>query len=536
MFVRWSNYLLPTRKEAPAEARPPLGLMIRAGLVRRTGPGSVCFLPLGRRVLEKIARIVREELEAIGALEIGLPPPGPRPTREEALEDIPEESGIRAVLPLVAGEINSWRDLPLVLHHIGSGPRGFPLHEAFGFYGDGESFEESHRKMLRTYHRIFARCGLTPRAVETPNETSDEGASLALVVPGSTGEEEIAVCTSCGYAADRRLTRTEPPPPPPGHERTLELVETPEVRTVEGLVRFLGVSPAQVVKTFLYVGRNGPMAVLLRGDHELEEAKLRRALRDPTLRRVDDPDEARKIAGASFGFLGPVGLSVPIWADEAVREVPAAVVGGNREGYHYVGARAGRDFRVEGYLDLRRVREGDPCGRCGAPLLIKRGIKVAELLGKGATEATYLDRDGQAKPVLMGWYSFRLGRLLEAMVERHRDDAGIIWPVEIAPFHVVITVLRPEISELMGLAEGVASALGSSGFDVLLDDRDRSPGEKFHDAKLIGIPVMLVVGPKAAKRGEVEAERRWDGARTSFPAEPGCVVQGVRELLRRERG
>ncbi len=553
MFVRWSKYLLPTRKDAPTEAHPPLRLMLQAGLIRRLGPGIYGFLPLASRALERIEGIVGEEVEAIGALRIGLPhlqptggPPGSTPggfrlTDAKGREFVLGPSGARAAVSLVAGDINSWRDLPVVLYRFGHGyrdaaghwAREFPLHEAFSFCADQESLEETYRHMARAYSRVLARCGLAPKAVKVPDEAPGEESSLALVVLGDKGEEEIAVCASCGYAADRRLARAKPPAPPPGEERALELVETPGVRTVEGLVGFLGVSPDQVVKTFLYVGKKGALAALVRGDHELEEEKLRRAIGDHDMRRVDHPDEAREIAGAPFGYLGPIGLSVPIWADEAVRDIPAAVVGANREGYHYVGAKADRDFKVEGYLDLRRVREGDLCGQCGAPLRIKNGIKVAELY-TGAAGTTFSDRDGRTKPVLLGRYTLELHRILEAVVERHHDDAGIIWPVEIAPLHVAVVVLRPDVLEQMEFAERTASALANSSLEVLLDDRDRSPGEKFHDAKLIGAPVMLVVGPRALKRGEVEAERRWDGARASFPAEPAAVVEGVRELLRAE--
>jgi len=547
---------LPTRKDAPAEASPRLRLMLRAGLIRRLEPGLYGFLPLGCRALEKIERIVREEMTELGALEIRLPRLRPA-ARGNGLASkdlhLTDGKGRRfglgsshasAAISLIGGDVNSWRDLPLLFccegsgyrDTVGSWAREFPLYEAFGFFADQGSREETHRYMLRAYSRVLARCGLGFRTAEVPNEASEDGSSLAVVVFEEKGDEEIAWCTSCGYAASRCLADVGSPGPPPGTEKALELVETPGVRTVEGLVEFLGVSPAQVVKTFLYVGKRGTVGVLVRGDHELEEEKLRRALGDRSLRRVDDPDEAQAIAGAPFGFLGPVGLSVPIWADKAVRDIPAAVVGGNREGYHYVGAKAGRDFRVEGFLDLRRVREGDPCGRCGAPLRIRKGIRVAELLRIGAAGLTFSDRDGRVKPVLAGQYSLELHRLLEAVVEKHHDDFGIVWPVEIAPFHVVIAVLRPDVPEQIRVAERMASALGASGLDVLLDDRDRSPGEKFHDAKLIGAPVMLVVGHRALKRGEIEAERRWDGARASFPAEPTEVLHGVWGLLRAERG
>ncbi len=571
MYIRWSRYLLPTWKEEPAEAEiPSHRLMLRAGLIRKVASGIYEFLPFGYRALKKVERIVREEMDAIGALEMKLPVLQPEELwrRTGRWEDFGPEmfkltdrkgqgfalgpTHEEIITELAAREISSWRDLPLVLYQIGEKyrdeirprfgvmrAREFLMKDAYSFHGTWDSLEETYRDMYTAYSRTFTRCGLEFVVVEAPTGVMGGNVSHEFMVIAETGEDEVALCLACGYAANRQVAHTKPPDPPPGEERPLELVATPNVRTVEELVEFLGVSPAQIVKTFLYVGRKGPMAVLVRGDQELEETKLLQALGDPTLRRVDDPDEAERISGAPFGFLGPIGLGIPVWADEAVRDIPAAVVGGNREGYHYVGAKPGRDFRVERYLDIHRVEEGDPCGRCGAPLRIKRGIEVGQIFQLGtkyseALGATFLDRDGSEKPLIMGCYGIGVSRILGAVIEQHHDEAGIIWPLEIAPFQVLIAVLRPDVPEQMGLGERLAEALDRAGLEVLLDDRDRSPGEKFHDAKLIGIPLLLVVGPRALKQGEVEAERRRDGEKFRFPADPAAVARGVRDALRAE--
>lgn len=567
MYIRWSKYLLPTWKKTPAEAEVSSHqLMLRAGLIRRVIPGIYGFLPFGYRALRKVERIVREEMDAIGALEMKLPPllpeelwrweesnPGMIKFADHkdqglALGLIHEE----IILELVSREISSWRELPLILYQISDKYRGeirprfgvmrarrFLMKAAYSFHATWESLEKVYRDIYRAYSRVFTRCGLVCVVAEAPPMVMGESVSHEFITIADTGEDEIALCPSCGYAANSQIAHTQPPPPPKAEERALQLVATPEVRTVEELVAFLGIQPEQVVKTFLYAGREGVIAVLVRGDQELDETKLVQAKGDPTLRRVDDPEEAERISGARFGFLGPIGLSIPVWADEAVRDIPAAVVGGNREGYHYIGAKAERDFRVDRYLDLHRVREGDPCGRCGASLRLCRGFSMGWMFQLGterseALEATFLDKDRKKKLIIMGHYGIDLSRLLGAVIEQHHDEEGIIWPVEIAPFHVVVTVLRPDIPDQLEFATGLAEALARAGFEVLVDDRDRSPGEKFHDAKLIGIPVMLVVGPKALKRGEVEAERRRDGRRSSFPAEPAAVVLEVRELLQGE--
>lgn len=536
MYVRWSRYLLPTRKEAPADAETPSQrLMPRAGLVRKVAPGAYAYLPFGHHALRRVEEIVREEMQTGGGLEVGLPTLPPHGERGPGEPEDPGE-----LIPVLAvREISSWRDMPLMLFRIGEGPQGPSVLDAFCFHATPASLERGLGELRAACSRILARCGLSFRVVEGPPGPMGGRTSQRFVFPTHHGGAEVALCPSCGYAADRRVARIAPPTPPPGEERPLELVPTPGARTVDDLVSSLGVSPSQVVKTFLYVGRDGPMAVLVRGDRELEEAKLFRAVGDPTLRRVDDPEEAERIAGAPFGFLGPVGLSVPILADAAVRGIPAAVVGGNREGFHYIGAKAGRDFRVDRYLDLHRVREGDPCGRCGAPLRILRGTELGELHRwgtecPGIPGAVFTDRDGEEKPIAVGRCRLDIAGVLEAAVAGHHDEEGIVWPVEIAPFQVVIAVLRPDIAEQLGLAERLAGALDQAGFRVLLDDRDRSPGEKFHDAKLTGIPVLLVVGPRGLRKGEVEAERRRDGVRTAFPAEPEAVSRGVRELLRAE--
>lgn len=570
-YVRWSRYLLPTWKEEPAEADlPSHRLMLRAGLIRKLAPGIYEFLPLGLRVLRKVEAIVREEMDAAGGIELRMPVLQPEELwrRTGRWEDFgPEMFKLKdrkgqgfALGPtheevfteLAAREIRSYRDLPLVLYQIGEKyrdeirprygvmrAREFVMKDAYSFHSSWESLEEIYRAMYDAYLRAFARCGLKVVVVEAPSGLMGGPVSHEFMALAGSGEEEVVLCKSCGYAANRQVARSRPPAPPPREEGQLKLVPTPEVRTVEELVSTLGVDPRQVVKTFLYVGRAGPMAVLVRGDQELEEAKLIEATGDSSLRRVDDVEEAESLAGAPFGFLGPIGLSLPIWADEAVRDLRSAVVGANQVDHHYVGARPDRDFRVDRYLDLHRVASGEPCARCRAPLSIRRGIKVGQILQLGfkysqALGATFLDERGQAHPMIMGCYGIGISRIVAAAVEQHHDDEGIAWPISVAPFQVVVTVLDPEEERQCVLGEAIAARLDQAGFEVLLDDRLRSPGEKFHDAKLIGIPLMVVVGPRSLKKGQVELERRADGLRATSSADPEALVGKARELLRVE--
>ena len=570
-YVRWSKYFLPTWKEEPAEAElPSHKLMLRAGLIRKLAAGVYEFLPLGFRVLKKVEAIVREEMDAAGGIELKLPVLQPEELwrRTGRWDDFgPEMFKLKdrkgqwfalgptheeVITELASREIRSYRELPLLLYQIGEKyrdeirprygvmrAREFIMKDGYSFHTSWESLEETYRAMYDAYYRAFVRCGLKLAVVEAPSGLMGGSVSHEFMALAESGEEEVATCNSCGYAANREVARTRPPAPPPGEEEELKLVPTPEVRTVDELVQFLRIDHRQVVKTFLYVGRGGPMAVLVRGDQELEEAKLLEAVGDPTLRRVDDPAEAEEIAGAPFGFLGPIGLSLPIWADEAVRDIPSAVVGANRVDHHYVGARAGRDFRVDRYLDLHRVSAGEPCAKCGAPLSIRRGIEVGQIFQLGtkyseALGATYLDERGQAHPMIMGCYGIGISRIVAAVIEQHHDEQGISWPVSIAPFHVLVAVLDPEAEEQLSLGERLAERLDRAGFEVLLDDRPRSPGEKFHDAKLIGIPLLAVVGQRSLAKGQVELERRADGLRTTAPADPEGLLPKVRGLLRAE--
>lgn len=570
-YVRWSKYFLPTWKEEPAEAElPSHKLMLRAGLIRKLAAGVYEFLPLGFRVLKKVEAIVREEMDAAGGIELKLPVLQPEELwrRTGRWDDFgPEMFKLKdrkgqwfalgptheeVITELASREIRSYRELPLLLYQIGEKyrdeirprygvmrAREFIMKDGYSFHTSWESLEETYRAMYDAYYRAFVRCGLKLAVVEAPSGLMGGSVSHEFMALAESGEEEVATCNSCGYAANREVARTHPPAPPPGKEEELKLVPTPEVRTVDELVQFLRIDHRQVVKTFLYVGRGGPMAVLVRGDQELEEAKLLEAVGDPTLRRVDDPAEAEEIAGAPFGFLGPIDLSLPIWADEAVRDIPSAVVGANRVDHHYVGARAGRDFRVDRYLDLHRVSAGEPCAKCGAPLSIRRGIEVGQIFQLGtkyseALGATYLDERGQAHPMIMGCYGIGISRIVAAVIEQHHDEQGISWPVSIAPFHVLVTVLDPEAEEQLSLGERLAEKLDRAGFEVLLDDRPCSPGEKFHDAKLIGIPLLVVVGQRSLAKGQVELERRADGLRTTAPADPEGLLPKVRELLRAE--
>ncbi len=568
--MRFSTYLLPTWRQDPAEAEViSHKLMLRAGMIRKLAAGLYTFLPLGLRVLRKVEAIIREEMDRAGALEVLMPMVLPadlwkesgrwdqygkellrfkdRGGRDYCLGPTHEE----VITDLARREIRSYKQLPLNLYQIQTKfrdeirprfgvmrAREFIMKDAYSFDADERGAEESYRKMYEAYCRIFERCGLRFRAVEADTGLIGGRFSHEFMVLAESGEDVIASCSNCDYAANIEMAevgrsegkgeKEEPKP--------LERVLTPGRSRVEEVAAFLGVPPSKLIKTLILRTDKGVVAALLRGDHELSEPKLRRHLGVSTVEMADE-GTIREVTGGPMGFSGPVGLKIPIVADRAISGMRNMVVGGNEEDVHLINANPGRDFQVSEFADIRVAQAGDPCPRCGGRLEIWRGIEVGHIFKLGtkyseAMGATYLDAEGREKPLVMGCYGIGVGRTVAAAIEQNHDEDGIIFPMSIAPFHVYLLPVNTNDPEVMGVSERLYEELEGEGVEVLFDDRDERAGVKFKDADLIGIPLRLTVGERNLKEGKVEIRKR----RTKETILVGIeeTAQRVKELIRSE--
>ncbi|QAA76626.1 MAG: Prolyl-tRNA synthetase [Candidatus Bipolaricaulis sibiricus] len=572
--VRWSRYFLPTWKEEPAEADlASHRLSLRAGLIRALAAGIYTYLPLGWRALRKIEAIVREEMDAIGGAELHMPVVHPaelwartgrlvdageilvrfqdRAGRDMVLGPTHEE----VVTDLARREVQSWRQLPFMLYQIQTKfrdePRArgglirvreFTMKDGYSFHENIADLDRYYPEVYRAYLTIFRRCGLSPVPVEADPGLMGGSGSHEFMLVSDHGEDTFVLCSGCGYSANREGAVAAKESGPDEAPRPREEVATPGCHTIEAVARALGVPRQKTAKAVFYRAADRLVFVVIRGDLEVNEAKLARVIGVAEL--VPATEEEITAVGAVPGFASPIGISargVLVVVDDSIPAARNLVAGANREGFHVRNVNFPRDFQAQIVADVALARDGDRCLRCGGELRVQRGIELGHIFKLGtkysqALGATFLDRDGQAQPLVMGCYGIGIGRLLAAVLEAHHDDAGIVWPVSVAPFHVLVTVLNPREEEPLGFALGVAEHLSRTGLDVLVDDRERSPGEKFHDAKLIGIPVLAVVGPRSLGKGQVDLERRRDGARTAAPAAPEAIEHAVRDLLRAERG
>jgi len=546
--MRLSELLLPTLREEPADAEVVSHkLMLRAGMIRKLAAGIYTMLPLGVRVMQKVERIIREEMDRAGAQEVVMPCLLPadlwkesgrweqygkelfrikdRHDRDYCLGPTHEE----VITDLARREIRSYRQLPINLYQIQTKfrdevrprfgvmrGREFVMKDAYSFDADEAGAERSYERMYAAYMRIFQRCGLKFRAVEADTGLIGGRFSHEFMVLADTGEEAIVSCDACDYAAN--LERAEVGRSAEAAEeamKKLKQVETPEKRSVEEVTAFIGVPAQRLVKTIIFETEKGPVAVLVRGDHEINEAKLRRCLGTTQLAMAGDQVVA-SVSHAPVGFAGPIGLDLRIIADYALEGMRNMVVGANEADAHLVNVNVGRDFRVDEFADIRLAQEGDFCPRCPGRLQISRGIEVGHIFKLGtkyseALRATYLDLEGKERPLVMGCYGIGVGRTAAAAIEQNHDDDGIIFSFAIAPFHVLILPVNNKDAEIMKAAEGLYGTLSERGAEALLDDRDERPGVKFKDADIIGIPLRLTVGEKNLKQGKVEIKARRSG-------------------------
>jgi prolyl-tRNA synthetase len=570
--MRYSKYFIPTYKETPAEAEViSHQLMLRAGMIRKLTSGIYTYLPAGLRALKKVENIIREEMNRSGAVELLMPAVQPaelwqesnrweaygrellrfkdRHNRDACLGPTHEE----VITDLIRREIQSYRQMPVNLYQIQNKFRDeirprfgvmrcreFIMKDAYSFDVDESAADRSYETMYDTYSRIFQRCGLKFRPVEADTGSIGGSFSHEFMVLAATGEDEIVSCSNCSYAAnlekaevkwngDQRARSAEA-------MKGLEKVETPNVRTIDELTAFLSVPAHQILKTLIFSSDGDVVAALIRGDHEVNEVKLKNFLRAEQL-TLADPGLVEEVTGAPMGFAGPVGLKVKIIADQAVQGMSNFVTGGNQMDLHLRNVNLERDFRAHDFVDLRLVTPEDPCPRCGGALRFDRGIEVGHVFKLGtkyskAMRAVYLDERGEEQLIFMGCYGIGVGRTVAAAIEQNHDENGIIFPISMAPFEVVILPLQMHEKTVVESSETVYEALLDRGIDVLLDDRDVRGGIKFKDADLLGTPVRITLGARSLKDGQAELKLRRGSESTFVPLQntPEVVAGIVKEL------
>ncbi|KAA1180818.1 proline--tRNA ligase [Paenibacillus sp. B2(2019)] len=549
--MRQSNLLLTTLREVPSEAETNSHqLLLRAGYIRQLAAGVYTYLPLGRRVLRKIEAIVREEMDHSGTQEILMPSMQPaelwkkserydvygkelmtfkdRHEREFILGPTHEE----VVTTLVRNEISSYRKLPVTVYQIQTKfrderrPRSgllrgreFLMKDAYSFDISSEGLDKSYHQMFDAYHRIFKRCGLKFRAVHADSGAiGGEGGSHEFMALADIGEDTIAVCSSCDYAANLEQAEAVRPVKKEMNFEVpaIEKFHTPNLRTIDQLEQELEIQPEQIMKTLIYEGSGQFFAVVVRGDHEVNEIKVSKYIGAMEI-KLADYEAVKTLTGVESGFVGPVGLQLTVLVDAAVAEMTEGTTGAGEKDYHFRNVVPGRDFGLEHVGDFRNVAEGEACPHCEDGVLhfhqgieighvFKLGTKYSEKLG-----ASFLDRSGKSQPMIMGCYGIGISRLLSAIVEQNHDDQGIMWPVALAPYQVHILMMSIKDSEQLEVAEELYNQLTKLGIETLLDDRDERAGVKFKDSSLIGIPVTLVVGKEAAQ-GRVEYLERASAA------------------------
>jgi prolyl-tRNA synthetase len=546
--------------------------MLRAGLIRKLTSGIYNYLPAGLRSIKKVEKIVREEMNHAGAIELLMPSVQPAelwqesgrweyygrellrfkdrhnhdaclgPTHEEVITD------------LVRKEIHSYKQMPINLYQIQTKFRDeirprfgmmrcreFIMKDAYSFDADEKGAEKSYELMYEAYSNIFRRCGLEFRAVEADTGSIGGSFSHEFMVLAKTGEDEIINCSKCDYAANLEKAEVKWEPSEldtSGDDKMepIEEVETPDIKTVEEVTAFLSISPEQLVKTLIFRSNGDVVAALVRGDHEINEIKLRNLLEMEQV-ELADSELVTEITGAPMGFAGPTGLKLKIVADHAVKEMKNFVTGGNKKDLHLRNVNMERDFQVNFFGDLRTITPGDACPKCGNGISFGRGIEVGHIFKLGtkyseAMDALFLDHQGAEKPIVMGCYGIGVGRTVAAAIEQNHDDEGIIFPIPIAPFEVVILPLQMHETDVLEAAEKIYGELVEGGLDVLIDDRDMRAGIKFKDADLLGIPVRITLGMRNLKTGQMEMKIRAESESSLIPLQDASriIKEKIKEL------
>ncbi|MGJ3203544.1 proline--tRNA ligase [Geobacillus thermoleovorans] len=565
--MRQSQAFIPTLREVPADAEVKSHqLLLRAGFIRQSASGVYTFLPLGQRVLQKVEAIIREEMNRIGAMELLMPALQPaelwqqsgrwysygpelmrlkdRHERDFALGPTHEEM----ITAIVRDEVKTYKRLPLVLYQIQTKfrdekrprfgllrGREFMMKDAYSFHTSKESLDETYNNMYEAYANIFRRCGLNFRAVIADSGAIGGKDTHEFMVLSDIGEDTIAYSDASDYAANIEMAPVvatyEKSDEPPAE---LKKVATPGQKTIAEVASHLQISPERCIKSLLFNVDGRYVLVLVRGDHEANEVKVKNVL-DATVVELATPEETERVMNAPIGSLGPIGVSedVTVIADHAVAAIVNGVCGANEEGYHYIGVNPGRDFAVSQYADLRFVKEGDPSPDGKGTIRFARGIEVGHVFKLGtkyseAMNAVYLDENGQTQTMIMGCYGIGVSRLVAAIAEQFADEHGLVWPTSVAPFHIHLLTANAKSDEQRALAEEWYEKLGQAGFEVLYDDRPERAGVKFADSDLIGIPLRVTVGKRAGE-GVVEVKVRKTSETFDVPVSE--LVDTARRLL-----
>ncbi|MBC7326500.1 proline--tRNA ligase [bacterium] len=556
--MRLSSYYLPTLREEPSEREiPSLRLLLKAGYIRRIAAGVYTFLPLGFSVYKKIENIVREEMNRAGGIEILMPALNPSELWEESgrwtnfgpeLFKLKDRTGRDFCLAptheevsveIVRRTVKSYRQLPLLIYHIQTKfrdeprPRGglirakeFVMKDLYSFDRDDKGLDESFEKIKIAYERILQRLKLPYLVLEAEAGAIGGKYTLEFTVPTPSGEDEVILCENCGYASAKSIARIgerDTQEEDISEDTNLKKVHTPNLTTVAEVASFLGIEPKKLVKTLLYLLDGKPIAALIRGDRELSESKLALAIGAKEIRMADE-ETILRLTNAPMGFSGPVNLKeeVTIVADKEVAGMKGFVTGANEKDYHFLGVVPGRDFKISLVADIRVAQMGDPCPQCGEDLMEIRGIEVGHIFKLGTEysekmQAYFQDEDGSLKPFVMGCYGLGVSRLVSAIAEVHHDEDGLCWPPCVAPFDIILILVNSQDEEQRRVAEDIYARL-SDRMSVLYDDREESPGVKFKDADLIGIPLQIVVGRKV-KDGIVELRLRKNHQTEDVPIE-----------------
>jgi prolyl-tRNA synthetase len=570
--MKWTDYYIPTLKEVPADAEVISHiLMLRAGMIRKTAAGIFTYLPLGLRTIRKFEDIVREEMNGAGAMEVFLPAVQPSelwlesgrwtqygkellrmkdrherdfcfgPTHEEIITD------------LVRHELTSYKNFPKNFYQIQTKFRDeirprfglmrcreFGMKDAYSFDISEEGLDLSYRKMRDAYSRIFSRCGLKFQVVEADSGTIGGKECHEYMVLASSGEDAVISCPACGYAANMEKAEVAPPEESPARTeppaKEIEKVSTPDMKSIEQVTAFLSMPSTKLVKTLLLLADGKPVAVLVRGDHELSEAKLKSVLQADVLEMADEQLIA-KLTGGPMGFSGPVGLKgIRKIADFAVKTIEDFVTGANEKDMHYLHVHTPRDFEIDELADVRRAVPGDRCPKCKEAMQVFRGIEVGHIFKLGtkyskAMKAFFTDEKGQEHPIIMGCYGIGIGRTVAAAIEQNHDENGIIWPQSLSPFEVLLCAVNTEDPGILKTAAELYRELRSAGIDVLFDDRIERPGIKFKDADLIGITYRLTIGARSMKENSVEIYERRTRKTEKIPRPD--VAGRMKEILKK---
>jgi prolyl-tRNA synthetase len=573
-LLRLSEFYIPTLREAPGEAQIPSDkLLRRGGFIRPLAAGVFSYLPLGYIVLDRVEQIVREEMNAAGALELFMPVMQPRELWERSGRwDTFEPQPIRfkdrggrefcmgptheeVITSLVAEDVTSYKQLPMTLYQIQTKFRDelrargglirvkeFLMKDAYSFDIDRAGLDQSYEKMYDAYVRIFERCGLSTEIVRADAGSMGGFDTREFMATSENGEDTIYKCDSCDYASNAECAACRAPEPteqPTGIAAAPEIVSTPGTRSIEAVTQLLGMNAERLVKTLLYSTADGFVAALVRGDRDLNEAKLAALLQAPDLQMATDA-QVEELTGAEVGYAGPVGLDgrVRIVADHEIAAMHDFVVGANRTDAHLMGVNVGKDFQPDDYFDLRNAEDGDACPQCAQGKLYGlRAIEIGHIfkLGTRYTEALdglVQDEAGQQRPMVMGCYGIGVSRMIAAIVEQSHDERGIIWPRSVAPFEVVVLLLDPHEDELCRIADRLHDQLQEMGIRVLLDDRSERAGVKFHDAELVGYPLRAVIGKRTKETGQIELQRRRDGVDDTVSVDTAAdtVVEMLQDL------